>query len=288
MTEKDKMPLVSVAMPVYNEEKYIEETLECVINQDYLNLEILISDNHSTDKTGEICKAFAEKDKRISYHCHDKNIGVAPNHVFTTQRARGKYFMWAAGHDKWSENFISQSVFLLEKFETATIAFGTSSWIDEDGRSLARYSGWYDTRSLNPVSRFFMVFWGTMNPILGLFRRKDIPDLRKYNYAGADLAILGELSLKGVFIHAVNASFYRRQNREVEDHSERMRRYSKEMQIGDAFFSRIFPLLKLPFELLRIVLQAKIDIIEKICILILLLPSLPARYIIGIRDSNRK
>lgn len=283
----DSPPLVTVALPVYNEEKHIGETLHSIINQDYTNLEILIFDNRSTDQTGTICREFAQKDQRIHYQCHEKNIGAGANHILAVERAKGKYFMWAAGHDRWSTNLISEAVLLLEKRGTATIAFGTPVWIDENGDPMPKYSGWYDTRGLNPIARFFMILWGGMNPILGIFRRKALPDLTKYNFVGADLVVLGELALLGEFIHAANTFFYRRQNRAAETHSERMDRYkSKEMQIVDSGFSRLFPMAKLPLELLRIVFQAKIGLLEKICLAILLMPSLPIRYILGRKDRK--
>jgi len=287
MDIENNLPLVTIAMPVHNEEAYIEVTLDAIIRQNYHNLEILISDNHSTDKTGIICQDYARKDSRIRYYCHPKNIGAGANHIYLTQKARGKYFMFAAGHDLWSENFVSQSVLLLENVKKAVIAFGTPVWIGKDGKPLTRYSGWCDTRGLNSVARFFMVFWGSMNPVLGLFRRKDMPDLRRYNHVGGDLGVLSALSLKGEFVHVTNAFFYRRQNRSVESYSKKIKRYKgKEMQIANTSYSKFFPLLKLPLELLRIVLQAKISAQEKILIFMLLLPSFPVRYILGKKDND--
>lgn len=287
MDIKNKLPLVTVAVPVYNEETYIGETLDSILRQNYSNLEILISDNHSTDKTGDICREYVKQDDRIRYYCHDRNAGAAANHIYLFQKARGKYFMFASGHDMWSENIVLQCVKLLENTKNAVIAFGTPLWIGEDGKPLARFTGWYDTRGLNPVARFFTVFWGNMNPILGLFKRNDMPDLRRYNFVGGDLVVLTELSLKGEFVHATDTLFYRRQNRTAENYNQKLLRYKgKEMQIVDNPFSKLFPLAKLPLELLRIVLQAKISAWEKIFILILLLPSFPIRYVMGKKDNN--
>ena len=287
MRTKVDSPLVSVVMPIYNEEKHLRETLKSITSQDYTNLEILISDNCSTDGTASICNEFAERDCRISYHRHAENLGVGPNFIYSFETSSGKYFMWASGHDKWGSDCISKCVQLLEKNDSATLAFGTPVWIGEDGNILQKYSGWYDTRGLNSVARFFMVFWGSMNPVLGIFRRKDIPNLRRYNYAGADLTLLGMLALKGTFIHVTNTCLYRRQNRLVENHNDRMSRYRrKEMKITISYFSKLFPLAKLPLELLRAVLQAKITFLDKICIILLLLPALPFRYIIGKKASD--
>ncbi len=287
MSTETDLPLVSVAMPIYNEEKHLRETLVSITQQDYPNLEILISDNHSTDGTAAICKEFAQKDARISYHQQDKNIGVGPNFIHSFETSTGKYFMWASGHDKWAPDCISTCVQSLEKDDSATLAFGTPVWIGEDGNILHKFSGWCDTRNLSPTARFIMVFWGSMNPALGIFKRKDIPDLRRYNYAGADLTLLGVLALKGTFIHATDTCLYRRQNRVVQNHNDRMNRYrGKEMKIAVSYFSRLLPLAKLPFELLRAVLQSKITFLDKVCITSLLLPSLPLRYIIGKKASN--
>lgn len=286
-TTKDNSPLVSIALPIFNEEKYLRETLDSLISQKYQNLEILISDNCSEDNTKDICHEYAARDSRISYHRQDSNIGVGPNFISTMQKTKGKYSMWASGHDKWAPDCISSCVQSLEDDDSATLAFGTPVWMGEDGNILHKFSGWYDTRGLSPVARFFMVFWGSMNPVLGIFRRKDIPDLRRYNYAGADLTLLGMLALKGTFIHATGTCLYRRQNRAVENHNDRMNRYrGKEMRVAVSYFSRLFPLAKLPFALLRTVLQSKASLLDKLCIISLLIPSFPIRYLMGKKAWN--
>ena len=197
--------------------------------------------------------------------------------------------MWASGHDKWSSNLISESVRLLESHKTVTIAFGTPIWVMENGASFKKYSGWYDTRGLNSIARFFMVFWGSMNPILGVFRRTNILDISNYNFVGADLVILCELALKGEFAHAEKAYFFRRQNRALENHNQRMKRYaSGNMQITNSWLSRLFPLAKLPLELLRVIVQSQLGLLEKICLISLLLPSMPIKYFFARIDSNLK
>lgn len=287
--KRHNSPLVSIALPVYNEENHLRETLDSLIGQNYQNLEIIISDNCSEDCTKDICQVYAASDPRIIYHRQSSNIGVGPNFIFAMQKTRGKYSMWASGHDKWDPDCISKCIKSLENNTSATLAFGTPVWIGEDGNVLQKYTGWYDTRGMSPVGRFFMVFWGSMNPVLGIYTRKNIPDLRRYTYAGADLTLLGELALKGTFIHVTDTSLYRRQNRPVETHNDRMDRYKgKEMKITVSFISRMFPLAKLPLELLRAVLKSKITLLDKICIMFLLLPSIPLRYIVGKKTWNNQ
>lgn len=72
-------PLVSICIPTYNGAKYLEETLNCAINQTYPNIEIIITDDQSTDNTLEICNNFAKKDKRIKCFQNKKNLGLIGN-----------------------------------------------------------------------------------------------------------------------------------------------------------------------------------------------------------------
>ncbi|MDH4317103.1 MAG: glycosyltransferase family 2 protein [Desulfobulbaceae bacterium] len=133
MISAENLAQVSIVLPIYNEGKYIRETLESIVNQDYRNLEVIVSDNHSSDQPSIIWEEFAQKDDRICYHRHSNNIGVLPNHIFSINKILGKYFMIASGHDKWSTNLISECVYLLEFCSSASVAYGTPSWIGEDG-----------------------------------------------------------------------------------------------------------------------------------------------------------
>ncbi|MCP3932877.1 MAG: hypothetical protein GY705_27715 [Bacteroidetes bacterium] len=152
-------------------------------------------------------------------------------------------------------------------------------WIDEKGLPFDRFSGWFDTRGLNIVSRFFFVFWGKPNPILGLIRRDKFPDLTNYNFVGADNVILCQLALQGEFVHTVNTMFYRRQNRQPENHEERLKRYvSDEMKICSSFFTSLFPLLRMPIELFKTVVASPSSLANKLAILCLLLPAIPIKY----------
>ena len=66
--ENEKFPLVSIGLPVFNGEKSLSQALETLLNQDYRNLEIIISDNGSTDRTPAICEEFLQKDARVKYY----------------------------------------------------------------------------------------------------------------------------------------------------------------------------------------------------------------------------
>ena len=289
MTKKNNksLPLVSIILPVYNEELFIRETLESIQAQDYENLEIFISDNHSLDATASLCNDFARRDQRIQFFEQSSNIGAIANQGFVASKAKGKYVILTAGHDKWTTNYISANVKALENHPSAVLSYGTPCWIDEEGVLFERFSGWYDTRGLTTISRFFFVFWGKPNPILGLIRRDKFPDLTEYNFVGADNVILCLLSLRGEFIHTVNTVFFRRQNRQSESHEDRLKRYvSDEMKISTSFLTSLFPLLRLPIELCKTVLTSSLSLANKFAILLLLLPAIPVKYFTE-KSANR-
>ena len=278
-TELDS-PLVSVILPVFNEASFISETINAISCQTYDRVEILISDNNSSDSTADICKDWAQKDSRVKFYKQDSNIGVHENHRFLIGKSRGEYIIWASGHDRWSENYLAETLAALENDHNAVLSYGTPCWIDEEGETLDRNSGWYDTRGLSVVTRFCFVFWGKPNPILGLYRKEKFPDLGNYNFVGADLVILCVLGLKGVFIHSVNATLYRRQNRGKESYQSRMKRYhSEDININRSRIEAVLPLLYLPFRILRTVLQSEIRPTEKFLICTLLFVSIPVKFI---------
>ncbi len=88
-------PLVSIGIPVYNGGKYLEETLDSILNQTFTDFEVIVSDNASTDNTREIVEAYAAKDPRVRYYRNAENIGAAPNYNRTFELSRGKYFRLA-------------------------------------------------------------------------------------------------------------------------------------------------------------------------------------------------
>ena len=79
-------PKITIGLPVYNGEKFIKKCIESILNQTFLDFELLISDNASTDSTSEICNEYASKDKRIRYSCNLKNIGGIENFKFQSKK----------------------------------------------------------------------------------------------------------------------------------------------------------------------------------------------------------
>jgi len=107
-------PKVSVGLPVFNGAAVVSEAIRSVLFQSFRNLELVISDNHSSDATESICRHFAERDHRVNFCKKPRNIGPAANFQDVLSRARGGYFMWAAADDTWDLDYLQRAVAVLD------------------------------------------------------------------------------------------------------------------------------------------------------------------------------
>jgi glycosyltransferase involved in cell wall biosynthesis len=108
-------PLVTIGIPVRNGARFIRDALDSAIAQDYPQLEILVSDNASTDETRAIVQDYAQRDPRIRYWRNPTNIGLVPNFGRVLAEARGEYFTWLACDDILSyRNYVTKTVAFLE------------------------------------------------------------------------------------------------------------------------------------------------------------------------------
>ncbi len=162
--------LVSVGMPVRNGGKYLELALDSILAQDYKNLEIIISDNESNDKTADIVKKYQRLDSRIIYHRQNKMVPAFENFMSVLDSARGQYFMWAAHDDIRSTNYISKLMVALEKDEDLILSFGDLYVSDKVGEKGNSQEYTFD----NSHSRQIIRMWKTANMqcfhIYGLWR----------------------------------------------------------------------------------------------------------------------
>jgi glycosyltransferase involved in cell wall biosynthesis len=101
--------MVSIVVPVYNAEKYLEDCLISLVDQTYENIEIILVDDGSVDDSGRICDCWAEKDDRIIVY-HKKNEGVSATRNFGIQRARGKFLMFVDADDMLVLNTVEYMV----------------------------------------------------------------------------------------------------------------------------------------------------------------------------------
>jgi glycosyltransferase involved in cell wall biosynthesis len=127
-------PLVSLCVPTYNRAAFLRESLATIQAQDYRPLEIVISDNGSTDETEAICRAAAASDPRIRYVRQARNIGLYQNHNFLIGAARGEFLCFFHDDDQYTPGIVSEYVRFLDAHPTAGLVCADWDLIDDDGR----------------------------------------------------------------------------------------------------------------------------------------------------------
>ena len=126
-----ELPIISVVIPTYNNNLHIKECVDSAVNQSYRNLQIIVTDNASTDNTFEICKELAKKDSRIELYQNKQNVGPVLNWKKGIERAKGRYikilFSDDLLHEKCLEEFINKAMASYDLvFSTAII--GSAPW----------------------------------------------------------------------------------------------------------------------------------------------------------------
>lgn len=115
-------PLISVIVPIYNVEKYVEGCIESIINQDYENIEVFLVDDGSTDSSGRICDAYAAKDERITV-IHQENQKASKARNAGLDRCKGEYISFIDGDDEIEPNIYSRCLAFIEEKDVDVVVF---------------------------------------------------------------------------------------------------------------------------------------------------------------------
>lgn len=127
------MVLVSVIMPSFNHEKYISDAIESVLNQSFRDLELIIIDDYSKDRSREIIKIYDKKDERIRVIFHNENKGIAQTMNEGIKIARGKYIALFSSDDLWVKEKLEKQLKVLKKNENL-IVWSEGEVIDRQGK----------------------------------------------------------------------------------------------------------------------------------------------------------
>ncbi len=166
--------LVSVCIPVYNDEKYIGRAIESVLNQSYKNIELLVVDNCSTDNTVNEVKKY--KDERLRLICNDSNIGMTGNWKKAIDLCQGEYIKLIPSDDYIYDGCIAKSVDILSKHPEVTIVVAGTDLADSEDKVIGaynhgRYSGIMDSQRVMKKSLIINNYYG--NPVCTMFRKTD-------------------------------------------------------------------------------------------------------------------
>jgi glycosyltransferase involved in cell wall biosynthesis len=204
----ERPPRVSIGMPVFNGEPFIEQAIDSILAQSFEAFELVVVDNHSTDRTYEICQAYAARDPRVRCVRHRQNYGHVHNFNAAFRLSWGRYFKWAACDDILAPDFLVRTVEVLDRDPSVVLAYPDMPKIDQHGRAVdVRYRG-FDlevlelTTSPDAAERFSATmhnFWYT-DHLYGLIRSDALARTRLHarHFIG-DHILLAELSLYGRF-----------------------------------------------------------------------------------------
>ncbi|MGE0756860.1 MAG: glycosyltransferase [Pirellulaceae bacterium] len=246
--------IVSVGIPVFNGAERLPETLATILAQDHPDLEIILSDNASTDGTEELCRDFARRDPRIRYFRQAHNTGMGANWSFVREQATGAYFIWAADDDRWSPNLLSTLWRALQDEPGAVMAFPTNHFINEQLETVIDCSSLPDLAGPWPLlQRLNHVLWfeeGQQkgNLVYSLIRtdavqRMPFPTLatQAYREWGGDQLIVFALAFEGYFVYVPEAHFYKRYFPTKKYESDDLHEHVHEMQ---GYFARYRQLIQ--------------------------------------------
>ena len=157
------MNLVSIIVPIYNVENYIESCVKSILSQTYKNIEILLIDDGSTDLSGKIIDEISATDKRIKVH-HLQNSGVANARNYGIKCANGVYLAFADSDDLMSPYFVEDAVEAIKNADYVSAAFQTIS--EKTGLNIIDYMvDWGDIVTSNDYLREMIkyqagAYWG--------------------------------------------------------------------------------------------------------------------------------
>jgi glycosyltransferase involved in cell wall biosynthesis len=199
-----EVPIASLGMPVYNGERYIREAIQSALAQSLGDIELVISDNASTDGTERICREFAAADSRVRYFRNTSNVGAHPNFNLAFDRSRGKYFKWLAHDDLLHPGYLKQCVAVLDADPSIVLCQTDLACIDESGRQVGVLPWRLDAaRSTDPVRRFAAVLLQRHNcyDFMGVIRRETLAKTPLKSFHGGDRTLLAHVSTLGRFAH---------------------------------------------------------------------------------------
>lgn len=239
-------PLVTVGVPTYNRLNGLKDTLKCLQEQTYKNLEIIVSDNCSTElSVDEFMTEILKNDSRIRYIKQPSNIGATQNFEYVLEQANGKYFAWAADDDLCTSDFFEKLVVVIEDNRDVALCSCDVQGIDEKGQlkkihrldSIRADIPWAEAMPLffrYPTSNIFFCIYGLYRTdILKKHNSKFMIGWNRYT-TNSEVPFLAKMSLHGKIISIPEVLKFYRSHSDSVYHNE-----IKTMSILDSIMIRI-------------------------------------------------
>lgn len=266
--------LISIGLPVYNAERYLPQTIDSLLAQDYPNFEVVITDNASTDRTADICRNYAGRNPQIRYYRHERNMGMYLNFNKAFELCRGDFFIWAGGHDYWDKNLLSSCVEEMLRFPDIVLCTPQYKHIDENGETISVTRTALDTRGRKASERFRAML---REPIFcfavySLMRANALRKTHLFSEAFfSDRILWAELGLNGEFYFTDKAYIYMRMFSARDSHEgrnevDKVKRLipPERVKSRSGIIMARFPFCQLNYRVLRALYASKIGLFDKL------------------------
>lgn len=194
--------LLVVGVPVFNEARYLEETLQSLERQSCREFAVLVADNASTDGSEVVAGQFCERDPRFRFHRHASNVGGLANFKFLRDATRSPLFMWLGAHDVLHPDFLAETIAAHRADPNITLAYSWMRMIAVDGSTECLLKNDIAARTPSgPMRRYLhayrYVYGYEINHVL---RRTAFDDFEFRETLSWDLIFLSHLAFKGPFV----------------------------------------------------------------------------------------
>jgi glycosyltransferase involved in cell wall biosynthesis len=230
----ERVPRLSFGLPVWNGEASIRRCLDSLLAQDFTDIEVVVSDNASTDGTSQILDEYAARDPRVHVSRNQENIGQIENVNLVFRQSRGEYFRWIGVTDWLEPYYASRCVEALDADPGAILVTTYFRIHQEDGTS--RYEEYRGERvdSEQPERRFARMLWfyqagdAKYDPIYSMMRRDALERTHLvWMMDWGDRMMGAELCLLGRFQHVPECLAHRIKDSvgKPSEHAKLLRRY---------------------------------------------------------------
>ena len=251
----NNLPLVSVCIPAYNNADYISETIDCILNQTYKNIELVICEDHSTDKTIEVIQSYS--DPRVKLFLNEKNLGMSGNWNNCLNHCTGEFIKLICADDMLANDALEKEVMALINHPSAVMSESDTQFRDLQGNTKGSYtrykkSGLVDGKVIARAGLFSRNLFGA--PLNNTFRRSVLEQVHGFDPSfkyildydfWVSVACLGD-----VYIIHEPLNYFRlrsdsntgkvlttEQKAYVEEHKMLLRKHSQELHISNVDFT---------------------------------------------------
>lgn len=199
-------PALSIGLPVYNGQRYLSKALDSLLNQDFEDFELIISDNGSNDQTEAICRHVAARDSRVRYLRSDENRGATWNFRRVLEASSGEFFKYAAHDDECYPAMLGKCMEVISGDSSVALVYTRSEVIDENSIVVRPdCSPRWDSIATTADSacvRLWHVLWLVLHgqAYYGVMRASFLRRIRPFGSVAADWVVLAQLAMLGKII----------------------------------------------------------------------------------------